>query len=699
MNEAAGPTAIRLLILSTSRDRTEQISTSLRNGGLAVHSTRLGHMDMLEGALERAESDLLLCCAFEAGIDLQQTIDTLNEHDRDIPLLVITDAEADPQRLIQAMREGARDLIDKDDPEHLQLVVAREFSDLNQRRELAALKQRLAESDRRCLGLIESSREPIAFIQDGMHVHVNPAYLKLFGFTDRSEVEDLPLLDILDKAYHKNFRRTLKALESGGENSSTSIQAEYRRQDDSSIQATMTLSRASIDGEPSLQVIIRSNTQDTQEMERKLRHMADLDSATDLPNRHYFLNQLDHWVNAAREDNELRALAYISIDHFPRLHSALGMTRCDTLVRDIAGLLHAEISEQDLLARFSDNAFTLLCRRPDATRIETLMRKLRDKIDSAYCPDIQSSLGPACSIGVTFLGDMNADGQDFINEAYNTADSARERGGNQVLVNYPKDETSEIEAQNQLVLQQIDEAFSRDRFRLVYQPIVSLQGDTRENYAVLVRMLNKEGEEQLPETFIHHAERFGKMVEIDRWVVRQAISSLSMQRKEGRKANFFISLSEAALTDANMLLWICDCLREFDARGGWLTFQIREKHARENLQAAVKLIDGLKKIKCLIAIDHFGLLPKPELLLKKLKADFAKLAPSFVREISSDQQKQDELNSLNELILSLGIKTIATGVEDANSLTVLWTVGVGYIQGYFLQEPAENIEYGVQQLV
>ena len=127
------PTAIRLLILSSSFDHTEQITTFLRNGGLAVHSTRLEKMDDLEESLQTEECDLVLCCAFDARIDLRQTLDAVNDLERDLPLLIMSDASADPAELLQAMREGARDLVDQDDLEHLQLVVAREFSDLQQR--------------------------------------------------------------------------------------------------------------------------------------------------------------------------------------------------------------------------------------------------------------------------------------------------------------------------------------------------------------------------------------------------------------------------------------------------------------------------------------------------------------------------------------------------------------------------------------
>jgi EAL domain-containing protein (putative c-di-GMP-specific phosphodiesterase class I) len=142
-----------------------------------------------------------------------------------------------------------------------------------------------------------------------------------------------------------------------------------------------------------------------------------------------------------------------------------------------------------------------------------------------------------------------------------------------------------------------------------------------------------------------------------------------------------------------------DCLREFDARGGWLTFQIREKSARAHLKTVRRLVTGLKKIKCQIALDHFGLMSNPDALLEQLEVDFVKLAPSFVHDVNRNQEKQDTLNTLNAMALKHGAKTVATGVEDANSLTVLWTVGVHYIQGYFLQEPSATIEYGVNQLV
>jgi EAL domain-containing protein (putative c-di-GMP-specific phosphodiesterase class I) len=302
-----------------------------------------------------------------------------------------------------------------------------------------------------------------------------------------------------------------------------------------------------------------------------------------------------------------------------------------------------------------------------------------------------------CCIGVTLLDQEISGSQDFINRAYHAYEAARNAGGNrhslydagEMQASYGEDNTGDEARINEL----IQHALENDRFRLVYQPIVSLQGDSREHYAVLTRLLDNNNEEILPDYFIRHAKQGEQMAKVDRWVINRAIQELAEQRKEGKKVNFFINISSAGLEDDGMLLWICDCLRKHKAKGPWITFQIHERDLRNHIQSAKKLIEGLKKIKCQLAIDQFGASPKAETLLKHLAVDFVKFDFELMQELASRQDQQDHLNELNALARQHNIKTIAMGVEDANSLAILWTVGVNYIQGYFLQEPSESISY------
>ncbi|MEW7976712.1 MAG: EAL domain-containing protein [Candidatus Sedimenticola endophacoides] len=232
-------------------------------------------------------------------------------------------------------------------------------------------------------------------------------------------------------------------------------------------------------------------------------------------------------------------------------------------------------------------------------------------------------------------------------------------------------ETAASDAEgDEAIVKMIGESLAKDNFRLLFQPVVSLQGDTRENYAVLLRMLDGQGNEIRPLQFLKHAVASGQMVDIDRWVIKHVIETLAAERGQGRKVNFFITLSSTALEDDGLLLWICGTTRR--------------KGPGSPSRSRTKSVATSWKIRCQIAIDQFGTNPKAEILLKHLKADYVKLDQSLMADLAVRQEKQDNLNQLTSLALSYEVKTIATGVEDANSLAILWTVGVNYTQGYFL---------------
>jgi len=307
----------------------------------------------------------------------------------------------------------------------------------------------------------------------------------------------------------------------------------------------------------------------------------------------------------------------------------------------------------------------------------------------------EGMLNPVCTIGIAFSHPpLVRSAHDFLDRTFKASGGMQDAEGAQIQVYRPDVRAATgptaVDAE---VLELIDHALEFDRFRLVYQPIVSLQGDARENYAVLVRLLDSNNAEHLPASFLQTAETCGRITEIDRWVIRNAIRELVKQREAGRKVNFFLCLSGMAIEDDSIVLWICDCLREFKAKGAWLAFQFHDEEVRTRIQAARQLIEGLKKINCRIVIDRFDDGPSSETLLRHLPVDLVKLGPAFTRDLASDAALQERLRELNGRLQALGLKTVATSVEDANSLAVLWNTGVNYIQGNFLQEPAASIAY------
>ncbi len=703
--------SINLLIVDESPNDAEEYANTLRNTGIAVHSKRVEREDKLIEAIDHGAVDIILYTSGTANISPAHAMSICSTRLPNTPLIIIYPEDQDPEPLLEAMRKGARDVVSKEDREHLQIVVSRELSDLQIRRELEQTKRRLDESEQRCSTLVESSRDAIAYVHEGMYVHANKAYLDMFGYVEMDDIEGLPILDMIAPNELKKFKEFLRSVD---ENSgTTTLDTSCQSSDEKIFKAQLEFSPASVDGEPCTQIIIRDQSLDN-ELEEKIQLLANQDTQTGLYNRRYLMDQLSEITSGEDKNRHDHSLLYIQIDGFQKLRSEAGIINSDKLLKKFASTLSETISEADLLSRFGDHTFVILSPKSELLEAEPFAEIIRSTMEKHEFQLDGQNYSLTCSIGISYQTPENRSNQELINQAYNACEAAREEGGNlflsyneQEMQQHYGNEESDSEAPDSVIDKKqkttegdhskidhlIKNALENDKFRVVYQPIVSLQGDTREHYAVLTRIIDENNNDILPAEFIGRASQLNLMSKIDRWVIKHAIHELSHHRNQGHKTKFFINISENGIQDESLLLWICDCLRELNAKGAWIIFQFHEEDIRAHTQDAKKLIEGLKKIRCQIAVDRFGLKPKNELMLKHMPIDYVKLDPSLTSGLCQSEEKQNQLGELNQSVHNFNIKTIAMGVEDANSLAVLWTVGVNYIQGYFMQKPTETITY------
>lgn len=238
----------------------------------------------------------------------------------------------------------------------------------------------------------------------------------------------------------------------------------------------------------------------------------------------------------------------------------------------------------------------------------------------------------------------------------------------------------------------IQRALGGDYFQLFYQPIISLKGDGQERFNVFIRLRDDRQGVREAKEFLAAAVQSGRMVAIDRWVIEHAVATLVEQRGQGRQLNFFINLAEETLREISLVTWIGDLLAEQQLPGDWLTFQVLEDHARTDLGKYGQLTQALAEIGCRMAINRFGGSPQSDRLLANLPADFIKLDAQLTAGLADDDRKQQRLSQLVELIREQGKASIATNVEDARTLSVLWTANIDYVQGNFLQKPSPTLD-------
>ncbi|KFX71451.1 ferrous iron transporter C [Pseudomonas taeanensis MS-3] len=675
---------IRLLILEDSQNEAERLVSLFRNAGQATRVHRLTSSDDLAEALQKSW-DLLIASPSSEQLAPSEAISAIRRQAKDIPVIQLL-ADNDSNSITEALMLGAQDALPQGEDERLILVAKRELANLEERRARRAAEVALREAEKRCQLLLDSSVDAITYVHDGMHIYANRAYLELFDYQDADELEGMPMIDLIasaDQANFKSFLKNYQSAEGNAELACTGVQASGQ-----TFQARMTFSPAAYDGEPCIQVVIRAES-DNAELEEKLREISSQDLVTGLYNRNYFLELLDTAAERAVTAGQPASLAYIRVDHYARLLAEFGLAGIDLLLTDLANLLRAHFPADAQLARFGDDVFCVLQPGQTPEQSEASLAALLKKVDSHLFDINGRTAQTTLSIGVAGLNEKTAKAQEVVNRAQRSADELSE--GNALKLFNPAEELAAAANRGNIVAM-VQQALEHNSFRLLFQPIISLRGDSYEHYEVLLRLLNPQGQEVPPDEFLHAAKEAGLGEKIDRWVILNSIKLLADHRSKGHNTRLFVHLSSVSLQDQTLLPWLSVALKAARLPSDSLGFQFSEQDALTYLKQAKALTQGLNELHCKVALTQFGCALNPFNTLKHLEIDFVKIDPSF----SQDLSQPDSQEALKTLLSSLHAQaklTIVPFVESASVLATLWQAGVNYIQGHYLQGPSQSMDY------
>ncbi|UTW09463.1 EAL domain-containing response regulator [Pseudomonas benzenivorans] len=675
---------IRLLILEDSQNEAERLVSLFRNAGRATRVHRLSSSEDLAEALQQSW-DLLIAAPSSEHLAPGEAISAIRRQAKDIPVIQLL-ADNDSDSITEALTLGAQDALPQGEDERLVLVAQRELSNLEERRARRAAEVALREAEKRCQLLLESSVDAITYVHDGMHIYANRAYLELFDYQDADELEGMPMIDLIaaaDQAGFKDFLKSYQGLEGSAELACAGLRASG-----DTFPARMSFSPASYDGEPCIQVVIRGEVGNA-ELEEKLREISSQDLVTGLYNRNHFLGLMDAAAERAVKAGQPASLAYIRVDHYASLLAEVGLAGIDLLLTDLASLLRAHFPGDAQLARFGDDVFTVLQPGLTPEQSQASLTSLLKKVESHLFDISGRTAQTTLSIGIAGLSEKTTKAQEVVNRAQRCADDLSD--GNALKLFDPSAELAAAANRGSIVAM-VQQALEHNSFRLLFQPIISLRGDSHEHYEVLLRMLNPQGQEVPPPDFLNAAKDAGLGEKIDRWVILNSIKLLADHRSKGHSTRLFIHLSSASLQDQTLLPWLSVALKAARLPSDALVFQLSEPDAIAYLKQAKALSQGLHELHCKVALSQFGCALNPFNTLKHLQLDFIKIDGSY----SQDLSKPDSQEALKTLLASLHAQaklTIVPFVESASVLATLWQAGVNYIQGYYLQAPSQSMNY------
>ena len=299
----------------------------------------------------------------------------------------------------------------------------------------------------------------------------------------------------------------------------------------------------------------------------------------------------------------------------------------------------------------------------------------------------QKTVHSSCTIGLTTVPVAGSGIDAIVADVVEAVRRGRGQGGNQIFHLDKADTDTRVQAYDKIWVKHIKSALMENRFRLVQQPVASLQGDDPNMFDVLVRMLDHQGKEVLPAEFMAAAERNDLLKNIDRWVVGASLS-FAAQKKPGC---LFVRLSQDSVLDAGFTEWLKTQLATGAHKPERICFQITESIAEQYMNAALAQLGTLKKMGFRIALERFGSGRDPHKLLGAVPLDFIKIDGALVQDLAGNFETQTIVKKLVENAIKLKIETIAERVEDANTMAVLWQLGVQFIQGYFVNAPEEVV--------
>jgi len=678
---------IKLLLLHESRDEAEQILNLMRNSGRAARGQLIDNDDTLITALSEATWDLMLLRPSNEDISALECLMHIKKMQKDIPAILLIN-ENNSDEITEGLHNGYQDVVPVEDDERLMLVIKRELDNLAERRLRRTIELSLKDAERRCSLLLESSRDAITYVIDGMHTYANDSYLKLFGYDDVDDLEGMPILDMVTPDNHEQFKIFLRHY-NAGTNDANEFDCNVVCADNSQLQTRMFFSSASYDGEPCTQIMLRTNQADA-ELQERLKEISSQDLLTGLFNRQHFMLELDSVVEKAISNNQNGVVLFIQLDNFSAIQSDVGVGGADIVLSDVATLLK-QFFDGGILARLNDDIFTVLINNCNLDEGQAQAESFRSKIEDNLSEVQNRTIQITTSIGIALIGENSGDSQTIVSHAQQACEQIKTENplGNGVCAYEPAsthedgvDETTKL----------LQSAIAKDQFKILFQPVIDLRGDSGEIYEALLRMLNPEGEEISPDDFLATALHQGLCEQIDRWVIEESIKQLSEHRNNGHSSRVMINITGESLRDQTLLPWLSATLKASRVPSDALVFQFTETDATAYLKQAKDFTKGLAELHCKAAISRFGCSLNPFNNLKHLEVDYLKLDGSYTRDLN-DEKSRENLKELVTAAHAQGKLTIMPLIESASVLSVLWQIGVNYIQGYYLQEPTDKMNY------
>ena len=425
------------------------------------------------------------------------------------------------------------------------------------------------------------------------------------------------------------------------------------------------------------------------ENEDKIEKLQYSDALTGLPNKMLLNLRINHDMSIANRKKEQLAILFLDFDHFKNINDSLGHAVGDQLLIEVSKRLKNLIREEDTLSRQGGDEFVLVLPNVTAEGAAHVAKKLLQAIEQAIKVK-ENELVITASIGIAMFPEDGTDMETLFKCADAAMYLAKENGRNRYRFY-----TTEIQQHSARILSlenALRYAHMRGELSLHYQPQISLSDGKIIGAEALLRWTHPELGVISPSEFIPVAEESGQILLIGEWVLRNA----AMRMKQWIDMGFppmivAVNLSAVQFHHEHLSSLVTTILDEVQLPPCYLELELTESVAAQNPLKAVQIMNILNAQGIRLSIDDFGTGYSSLSYLKRFKVYKLKIDQSFIRDIGVDAEDRAIVTTIITLGKSLGLKTIAEGVETKEQLDFLKENRCDEVQGYYFSKPL-NVE-------
>jgi Amt family ammonium transporter len=417
--------------------------------------------------------------------------------------------------------------------------------------------------------------------------------------------------------------------------------------------------------------------------EAQIRHLAQHDPLTNLPNRALFNERLAEMVEETRARQSMSAVVVVDLDRFKDINDLYGHAAGDDVLREVADRLRAETRSSDMVARLGGDEFAILVSPITfATQAADLAHRLIARLSLSMTVAGGVSIRPGASIGVAICPRDGIEDVTLMTRADTALYHAKNNGRNRYAV-FEKGMDAEIRRRQELEMH-LEQAVDRDEFELYFQPRMDVQSARIVSYEALIRWHHPEKGMINPADFIPVAENSGRIIGIGEWAMRRACE-IAVSDLDG--CGISVNVSPMQFREKTFVDMVMRVIRDTGIGPERLEIEITESLLIDDDQRAIAMLDALKAHGVRVALDDFGTGYSSLGYLSRFPFDTIKIDRSFVDDMQSDENAMAIIETIIQLGRALDMSIVAEGVEDLQAMKVLTEKGCDEIQGFVLGRP------------